>query len=228
LRLRDHIGLLLSRDAAHVPEARLRRSLFEGSADSFERVQGRASFAPSRNRCGNSRRTAARFFERASRALWPANCFVTGMSTTATARTKKRTPAVRIAIKDAMTTHPVTIGRDQTLEVAHQMMREHHVRHLPVLEHGQLVGMLSQRDLYFLETIAGVDLSKDRVDDGMSTDTFAVGPDESLQHVAEVMAERKLGSAVVIERDRVIGIFTGTDALRVLSGKPRAERQWAI
>jgi CBS domain-containing protein len=131
----------------------------------------------------------------------------------------------KVTMKDVMTLQPLTIGRDQTLEVAHRMMREHGVRHLPVLERGQLVGILSQRDLYFLETIAGVDLAKDRVDDGMSSDAYAVGPDESVEHVANVMAERKLGSAVVIERDRVIGIFTGTDALRLLAGKRRTRRR---
>jgi CBS domain-containing protein len=97
------------------------------------------------------------------------------------------------------------------------MMRDHGVRHLPVLEHGELVGVISQRDLYFLESIAGVDLEKDRVDDGMSTDTYAVAPDETLERVLGVMAERKLGSAVVLERGRVIGIFTATDALRILA-----------
>jgi acetoin utilization protein AcuB len=147
------------------------------------------------------------------------------MRTQTTTGARRRIGAARIAIKDVMTPHPVTIGRDQTLAVAHEMMREHLVRHLPVLEHGQLVGMLSQRDLYFLESVAGVDLAKDRVDDGMSLDTFAVGPDESLEHVASVMAERRLGSAVVIERERVIGIFTATDALRVLAGKSRDDRR---
>jgi CBS domain-containing protein len=139
------------------------------------------------------------------------------MSTQATSRPSKRN-VTRLTIGDVMTPQPFTIGRGQTLEVAHRMMRDHGVRHLPVLERGQLVGIVSQRDLYFLETIAGVELATDQVEDGMSTDAYAVGPDESLERVAGVMAERKLGSAVVIERDRVIGIFTATDALRVLSG----------
>jgi acetoin utilization protein AcuB len=150
------------------------------------------------------------------------------MNTNTNAVTKKRPRAARLMMKDVMTEHPVTIGRDQPLEVAHQMMRERHVRHLPVLEHGELVGILSQRDLYFLETVAGVDLAKDHVDDAMSTDTLAVGPDDSLDVVAGIMAARKLGSAVVIERHRVIGIFTATDALRVLSGEPRKARQGAF
>jgi acetoin utilization protein AcuB len=123
-----------------------------------------------------------------------------------------------------MTPQPLTIGRDQSLEVAHQMMRDHGVRHLPVLEHGQLVGVVSQRDLYFLESIAGVDLNKDRVDEGMSPDTYAVGPEESVEEVAAVMADRRLGSAVVIERGRVVGIFTATDALRILGGRKAPRR----
>jgi acetoin utilization protein AcuB len=123
----------------------------------------------------------------------------------------------RLVMKDVMTPQPLTIGRDQTLAVAHRMMREHGVRHLPVLERGQLVGMLSERDLYYLETVAGIDLAKDRVDDGMSADAYAVSADESVHEVARVMADRKLGSAVIMDRGHVIGIFTAIDALRLLS-----------
>lgn len=125
----------------------------------------------------------------------------------------------KLTIKDVMTSQPVTVGREQPLAVAHEMMRDNGIRHLPVLEHGDLVGVLSQRDLYFLETIAGVDLNKDRVDDAMSADAYAVGPEARVEEVAGQMAEHKYGCAVIMERDRVIGIFTATDALRVLAGK---------
>lgn len=117
-----------------------------------------------------------------------------------------------------MTSQPVTIGRDQTLNVAHEMMRQHRIRHLPVLEHGDLVGIVTQRDLYFLETIAGADLENDRVDDAMSQDAYAVAPDTLLSEVTREMAAHKYGCAVVMERGRVAGIFTATDALRVLAG----------
>jgi acetoin utilization protein AcuB len=121
-------------------------------------------------------------------------------------------------MKDVMTEQPITIGRNQTLSVAHEMMRENRCRHLPVLEHGDLVGIVTQRDLYFLETIAGVDLGKDKVDDAMASDCYAVGPDARVVDVAAEMSRHKYGCAVVIERDRVIGIFTATDALHVLGG----------
>lgn len=125
----------------------------------------------------------------------------------------------RIAIQTLMTPQPVTIGRTESLATAHQLMREHSCRHLPVLEHGELVGVVTQRDLYLLETIAGVDLRADIVDEAMSNDAYAVPPDAPLEDVAASMAANRYGCAVVIERGRVIGIFTATDALRVLAGR---------
>lgn len=120
-------------------------------------------------------------------------------------------------IRQVMTACPTTIGSDQTLSTAHKVMRGEGLRHLPVLRAGKLVGMLSQRDLYFLETIAGVDIEIDKVADAMTPDVYTTGPDESLRDVARVMAERKYGCAVVMERGRVLGIFTVTDALRHLA-----------
>lgn len=141
------------------------------------------------------------------------------MSTHATTHeTHKKRPLSKLTMKDVMTEQPVTVGRQQTLAVAHEMMRENRCRHLPVLEHGELVGVLTQRDLYFLETIAGVDMATDKVDDAMSSDAYAVGPDVGVQDVCAEMSRNKYGCAVVIERDRVIGIFTATDALAVLAG----------
>jgi CBS domain-containing protein len=116
-----------------------------------------------------------------------------------------------------MTSQPVTVGREQSLASAHRLMRENHIRHLPVLEHGALVGIVTQRDLYFLETIRGVDIDDDIVDDAMSGDAYAIDPETPVGEVAEAMAAHRYGCAVVMERGRVAGIFTGTDALRLLA-----------
>jgi CBS domain-containing protein len=120
-------------------------------------------------------------------------------------------------IASVMTVQPYTIARDQTLETAHLMMRTHGIRHLPVLERGDIVGVVSQRDLYFLETMAGVEPAVDQVNDAMSQEAYIVSPDTPLAEVARTMVDRKLGSAVVVERGRVVGIFTSTDALRLLA-----------
>ena len=80
----------------------------------------------------------------------------------------------------------------------------------------KLVGIVSQRDLYFLETIRGVDIDEDLVGDAMTTDTYAVGPDAPISTVAKHMARHRYGCVVVIERGKVAGIFTATDALRLV------------
>src|SRR5262249_30090432 len=108
---------------------------------------------------------------------------------------------------------PHTIGTDQTLSRAHAVMREHGIRHLPVLRGGKLVGVLSQRDLYFLETISGVDIEIDKVADALSPDVYTTHPDPPLREVARVMAHQKYGCAVVVDHGKVLGIFTVTDAV---------------
>jgi acetoin utilization protein AcuB len=115
-----------------------------------------------------------------------------------------------------MTPQPLTIGRRESLATAHRMMRTNRVRHLPVLEHGELVGIVTLRDLYFLETIRGVDLDDDTVEDAMTPDAYAVTPEVSISAVARHMAKSRIGCAVVMERGRVAGIFTATDALRMV------------
>ena len=140
------------------------------------------------------------------------------MKTSTTLRPKaKAMTAGQWTVGALMTPQPLTIGRQQSLSTAHRLMRDHHVRHLPVLEHGELIGVVSQRDLYFLETIRGIDLDDDLVEDAMTTDTYAIEPDAPISSVARQMARYRYGCAVVVERGKVIGIFTATDALRLVS-----------
>jgi acetoin utilization protein AcuB len=116
-----------------------------------------------------------------------------------------------------MTHAPHTIGDDQPLSVAHQLMRQYQIRHLPVLRGGKLVGMLSQRDLHFIETLANVDPEAVHVGDAMSVDTYAIGPRSGLRKAAEEMADRRYGSAVIVDKGRVIGILTTVDGMRALA-----------
>jgi acetoin utilization protein AcuB len=120
-------------------------------------------------------------------------------------------------IRQVMTPAPHTIGSDQKLALAHRIMREHELRHLPVLRGGTLVGVLSERDLFFLESIAGVDVDIDSVADAMTSDVYTAAPEDALRDVVRTMSNRKYGCAVVIDNGRLIGIFTATDALRHLA-----------
>jgi acetoin utilization protein AcuB len=116
-----------------------------------------------------------------------------------------------------MTASPHTIEHDQPLSVAHELMRTHAIRHLPVLEGGALVGLVSLGDLHLFETLDDVDPREATVFEAMSDNPYAVSASEPLRQVAAEMATRKISSAVVVERDRVVGIFTAVDGLRGLS-----------
>lgn len=120
-------------------------------------------------------------------------------------------------IQKYMTTSPHAIGRDQPLTLAHKMMKQHDIRHLPVLDGGVLVGMVTARDVALIETLRDVDPAKVTVEDAMSTTIYAVKPDTPLDEVVTTMAERKYGSAVVMQNNHVVGIFTTVDVCRSLA-----------
>jgi acetoin utilization protein AcuB len=130
-----------------------------------------------------------------------------------------------IATIDAfMTPHPHSIGRDQPLARAHAFMGEHRIRHLPVLDGGRLVGLLSDRDLHLIESLRDVDPTLLLVDEAMSIEVYAVRPETPLEEVTATMAERKYGCAVVLDRYKVVGVFTTVDACRALSALLKARR----
>ncbi|MEJ7734315.1 MAG: CBS domain-containing protein [Polyangiaceae bacterium] len=121
------------------------------------------------------------------------------------------------SIQKYMTTSPHSIGVDQPLARAHALMREHTIRHLPVLTGGKLVGMLTDRDLHLIESLKNVDPDKVLVEEAMSTTVYAVSPEAPLDEVVSMMAERKYGSAVVMQNDKVVGIFTTVDCCQALA-----------
>lgn len=123
----------------------------------------------------------------------------------------------RLIVRDFMTTQPVTIGAAQTLAAAHRLMREHEIRHLPVLSAGKVVGLVSMRDLHLVETFGDADPDSVPVEDAMTAEPYCVSPLAHLENVARQMAEHKFGSAVVCDHERVVGMFTTVDALRALA-----------
>jgi acetoin utilization protein AcuB len=120
-------------------------------------------------------------------------------------------------IQKYMTTSPHSIGREQTLARAHAVMRQHGIRHLPVLDGGALVGLLSLRDAHLLETLKDIDVDKVTVEDAMTSVVYAVSPDAPLDEVAAAMAEHKYGCAVIMQNHRVVGVFTTVDACAALA-----------
>jgi acetoin utilization protein AcuB len=129
----------------------------------------------------------------------------------------EKTVAPALAVKQWMTSMPHSIGKDQPLAVAHRLMRDNALRHLPVLENGKLVGMLSERDLFYLESVPGVDPERETVEQGMTQDVYCVTPEARLRDVVAEMAKHRYGSAVIVDRAKVVGVFTTTNALELLA-----------
>jgi len=121
------------------------------------------------------------------------------------------------SVQKYMTANPHTIGEDQPMTVAHRLMREHKIRHLPVLRGAKIVGLVSDRDLNMVESLKDVDPRQVLVGEAMSQDPYQVSPDTALDEVVSTMAKGKLGSALVTQNGKVVGIFTTVDACRAFS-----------
>lgn len=120
-------------------------------------------------------------------------------------------------IEQFMTPCPHSVGAEQSLQRAIEAMRKHRVRHMPVLHGGELVGVLSDRDIVLLEGLTESLVNDMTVEEAMSTEPYAVPKETPLKEVLGVMASRHLGSAIVVNGNKVVGIYTSTDAVRMLS-----------
>lgn len=122
-----------------------------------------------------------------------------------------------VTVGDVMVASPYTIGVDQPLQRAHDVMRTHGIRHLPVLEGGKLVGLVSSRDLYYVETLREVDPDAVTIEEAMTAVPYVVARETPLSDVAAAMAEHHYGCAIVTDHRGVAGIFTTVDGMRTLA-----------
>lgn len=126
-------------------------------------------------------------------------------------------------ISNYMTKSPITVGRHASLAKAHELMREHDIRHLPVMHSGRVVGIVSRGDLHLLETIADFPLEAVDVDEAMTANPYVATTDTPADRVIDEMARNKYGCAIIVDGGGdVAGIFTTIDAMHVLVEQLRA------
>jgi acetoin utilization protein AcuB len=112
----------------------------------------------------------------------------------------------------------ISIALDAPLGSAIELMGQHNIRHLPVLDGDQLVGILSERDLTAIEALESTELTSLSVAEAMTPEPYAVPASAPLAEVAKRMAEQKYGCAVIVDaRGGVLDIFTTNDALLLLA-----------
>jgi len=120
-------------------------------------------------------------------------------------------------IQKYMTVMPHTLGFDQNIEQAQELMSKFHIRHLPILKGGKLVGILTDRDVKLMMSFADFDAKKIKVDDAYTPEPYITTPNAKLDEVVAHMAEKKYGSALIVDNGKLVGIFTEIDAYKALA-----------
>lgn len=118
-------------------------------------------------------------------------------------------------IREIMRRTPWVIDGVDSLHTAYQLMRQHAIRHLPVLRDGRLIGLLSEHDiLEFRAELAGADdWTRVAVSGAMTRSPQTAGPDDSLTEIVARFAADKLDAVPIVERGALVGIVTITDVL---------------
>ena len=120
-------------------------------------------------------------------------------------------------IQKFMTVQPQSIESGETLDKAKELMAKFGIRHLPVTREGSVVGVLSDREVNLTYGLEALEPTKLLVIDVCSEDPYIVDPEEPLRLVAQEMARKHYGSAVVVQNEKLVGIFTTVDACHALS-----------
>lgn len=116
-------------------------------------------------------------------------------------------------VRDAMTPRPRTVTPGQPLSDAAVVMRRGRFRHLPVVDGGELRGVITERDLEGAGDLSGE--GGDRpVRSVMTAEVITIGPDEPIDQAARLMLENKIGCVPVVEGASLVGIITESDIFR--------------
>lgn len=130
-------------------------------------------------------------------------------------------------VRDLMTSEVFALTPGDSIVAVRDLMHDHGVRHIPVVDdQGDLVGLVSHRDLLRNSLIERTDvpdfvetdmLSRLKVEDVMTGSVERIGPDTELREAAEIMFENKFGCLPVTEGQRLIGILTEADFVRLMA-----------
>lgn len=115
-----------------------------------------------------------------------------------------------------MTREPYSVASTDTLARVRHLMLVHGIRHLPVIDGGRLVGVVTDRDVVAIESVPGIDLAHVEVARVMSR-PIQVWGETPLDEVSELMTKRKADCVVVQGGHGVAGIFTASDAISALT-----------
>jgi len=125
--------------------------------------------------------------------------------------------------REIMMGSPVTLQPNDTLDLANDVISLGRIRHIPIIDNGRLVGIITEKDLVgaavgkifglkqknrsaLLKSVAIKEVMKKRV--------VTTAPDTPIKDIAHLMAEKKIGGVPVVSAGMVVGLVTTTDILR--------------
>ena len=129
------------------------------------------------------------------------------------------------AVREIMAKNPVALSQNEYLDLAKDIMTLSRIRHFPVVDGGELVGVVSQRDLYraslgsvmqYEERTQNEFLRTILVKEIMSHPPVTIAPDAPIKDAAHLMIDRKIGCFPVMEGGKLVGLITETDLLKEL------------
>jgi len=133
-------------------------------------------------------------------------------------------------VAEVMVSPVVTANPRDTLADVLALSQRRQIRHVPIVENGKLIGIVTDRTLREASTHPAVynllldllaSLDRGAVDEIMirEAEVVTVPPDTSLRGAARLMRERKVGCLPVVQEGRLVGIVTTSDLLAVLSAQ---------
>lgn len=120
----------------------------------------------------------------------------------------------------------LTLESSDSLDLVDDLMNLGRIRHMPIMSAGQLVGVISQRDLFRAAVSSVLNLrrtaerdwlAKISVREVMTTHVFTIAPDAPMQSAVEVMLKKKIGCLPVVENGKLLGLLSESDCLRYLA-----------
>jgi CBS domain-containing protein len=121
-----------------------------------------------------------------------------------------------LRVRDCMTHLPVEAERCETVVDASKLMAKQHIRHLPVMSGSRLTGIISEGDVLAAQLRWGAGADLKPLEEICQKEVLTVSPVTPIDEVTDRMLSRQVGSAVVVDGGYVVGMFTTTDALRLL------------
>ncbi len=130
-----------------------------------------------------------------------------------------------IAVKEMMSSKLLTLHPKDKLKRAKEIFHEYDIHHIPIVVMNKLVGIISQGDILYLESIVSNSFDRfiqdkkfelDTVDEVMTKSPVCMPGDTTISEILKTMLDQRINAIPIIENDELIGLVTSQDLLCIL------------